>query len=168
VLAIPAKRVNRAIVTYLTEPEIDALLAAPDKTTWTGRRDHALLRLACQTGLRASELTNLTRGDAHLKTGAHISCLGKGRKERITPLTAVTAAVLTAWLAEWAADPTDPLFPHPPGNTAEQGRSGTTSRQTCRHRRRILPSTEKEESHPTRPASFSGDAPTGRRPSTPQ
>jgi integrase/recombinase XerD len=111
VLAIPAKRVNRVIVTYLTEPEIDALLAAPDKTTWTGRRDHAVLTLACQTGLRASELTNLTRADAHLGTGAHISCLGKGRKERITPLTAVTVAVLRAWLAEWAADPTDPLFP---------------------------------------------------------
>jgi site-specific recombinase XerD len=111
VLTIPAKRFDRALVTYLTEPEIAALLAAVDTTTWIGRRDHALLTLACQTGLRASELTNLTRGDIHLGTGAHVSCLGKGRKERITPLTAVVVAVLKAWLNETAAAPTDPLFP---------------------------------------------------------
>ena len=79
VLAIPPKRFDRALVTYLTEGEIDALVAAPDQATWTGRRDRALLVLACQTGLRASELTALTVGDAHLGTGAHVSCLGKGR-----------------------------------------------------------------------------------------
>lgn len=86
------------------------MLAAPDRGTWTGRRDHALLMLACQTGLRATELTRLTVGDAHLGTGAHVSCLGKGRKRRITPLTAATGTVLDAWLAKRGGLPTDPLF----------------------------------------------------------
>jgi integrase/recombinase XerD len=111
VLAIPPKRFDHAIVTYLTEPEITALLAAPDQTTWTGRRDHALLTLAVQTGLRASELISLTVADAYLGTGAHISCLGKGRKQRITPLTSGTVTILNAWLAERAGLPADPLFP---------------------------------------------------------
>src|SRR5439155_12344530 len=79
VLAIPAKRADHTIVTFLTEPEADALLAAPDQATRTGRRDHALLRLAIQTGLRAAELTALTRGDLHLGVGAHVACHGKGR-----------------------------------------------------------------------------------------
>ena len=110
VLAIPPKRFNRALITYLTEAEIAALLAAPDRSTWTGRRDHALLMLACQTGLRATELTSLTVGDVHLGTGAHVGCLGKGRKQRITPLTATTVTVLDAWLAERGGLPADPLF----------------------------------------------------------
>ncbi|MFC9840872.1 tyrosine-type recombinase/integrase [Rhodococcus sp. NPDC127530] len=110
VLAIPPKRFDRALITYLTEEEIAALLAAPDRSTWTGRRDHALLMLACQTGLRATELTGLTVGDVHLGTGAHVGCLGKGRKQRITPLTAATVTVLDAWLAERGGLPTDPLF----------------------------------------------------------
>ena len=96
---------------YLTEEEITALMAAPDRGTWTGRRDHTLLMLACQTGLRASELLHLTVGDVHLGTGAHVSCLGKGRKQRITPLTSATAATLRTWLAERAGLPTEPLFP---------------------------------------------------------
>jgi integrase/recombinase XerD len=111
VLAIPPKRFDRALVTYLTEPELDALLAAPDRATWTGRRDHALLLLAAQTGLRASELTSLTCGDIHLRTGAHVNCHGKGRKQRITPLTSDTVAALRVWLTERAGEPTDPLFP---------------------------------------------------------
>jgi integrase/recombinase XerD len=111
VLAIPPKRCDRTIVTYLTEPEITALVAAPDPATWTGRRDRALLMLACQTGLRASELLGLRIGDVHLGVGAHVSCIGKGRKHRVTPLTAATAALLAAWLAERAGRPTDPVFP---------------------------------------------------------
>jgi integrase/recombinase XerD len=111
VLAIPAKRADRALVAYLTEPELDALLASPDRGTWTGRRDHALILLAAQTGLRASELTSLTCGDVHLGAGAHVSCHGKGRKDRITPLTAGIVAVLRVWLAERAGTPTEPLFP---------------------------------------------------------
>jgi site-specific recombinase XerD len=115
VLAIPAKRFDRAIVTWLTEPEVDALLAAPDKATWAGRRDHAMLALGAQAGLRVSELTGLTCGDVCLGSGPHVSCHGKGRKERITPLTTVTVAVLRAWLAEPHRHPQQPLFPNRTG-----------------------------------------------------
>jgi integrase/recombinase XerD len=111
VLAIPPKRFERALVTFLDQPEIDALLAAPDRTTWTGRRDHALLLVAIQTGLRANELTGLKCGDVHLANGAHLRCHGKGRKDRISPLTPVTVAVLRTWLNERAGRPEDPLFP---------------------------------------------------------
>ena len=112
-LAIPPKRFDRPLVTFLTEPEIDALLAAPDRATWTGRRDHALLLLAVQTGLRVSELTGLTCATSHLGTGAHVSCLGKGRKQRITPLTtAHRRGRCGAWLAERARrDPTTRCSP---------------------------------------------------------
>jgi site-specific recombinase XerD len=115
VLAIPAKKFDRALVAWLTEPEVDALLGAPDKTTWAGRRDHAMLTLAAQAGLRVSELTGLTRGDVHLGSGPHVSCHGKGRKERITPLAAVTVNVLRAWLAERPGEPGQPLFPNRTG-----------------------------------------------------
>jgi integrase/recombinase XerD len=115
VLAIPPKRFDKALVTYLTEPEIKALLAATDNRTWAGRRDHALLLLAAQTGLRVSELTGLTCGDVHLSTGPHISCHGKGRKDRITPLTTLTVAVLRAWMTERAGQPGQPLFPSQTG-----------------------------------------------------
>jgi integrase/recombinase XerD len=111
VLALPPKRFDHRLVSYLTEEEITALLAAPDRGTWTGRRDHALLMLACQTGLRASELIHLTGSDVDLGTGAHVSCLGKGRKQRITPLTTATVATLRAWQSERAGRPTEPLFP---------------------------------------------------------
>ena len=110
VLAIPPKRYHKALITYLTEDEITALLAAPDLATWTGRRDQALLVLACQTGLRATELTSLAIADVHLGAGAHVSCLGKGRKQRITPLTPATVTVLRSWLAERGGLPADPLF----------------------------------------------------------
>lgn len=111
VLAIPPKRFDRALVTWLTDEEIQALLAAPNPDTWIGRRDHAMLATMIQTGLRASEVTTLTISDVHLKTGAHLSCIGKGRKQRVTPLTATTVAVLKAWIAERAGGPIDPLFP---------------------------------------------------------
>ena len=92
VLAIPPKRFDRGIVTFLTDDEVEAVLAAPDRTSFLGRRDHALLLLAIQTGLRVSEFTGLTRGDVVFGTGAHVRCVGKGRKERATPLTTTTAA----------------------------------------------------------------------------
>lgn len=115
VLAIAQKRFDRALVSFLSRPEIDALLAAPDRTTWIGRRDHALLLLAVQTGLRLSELTLLTRQDVHLDDGAHVRCDGKGRKERCTPLTRQTVAVLRVWLREHPGQPADPLFPRQQG-----------------------------------------------------
>jgi integrase/recombinase XerD len=111
VLAIPAKRGDQAIVTFLADSEAEALLAAPDTATRTGRRDHAWIQLAIQTGLRASELTGLTCQDIHLGTGAYVACTGKGRKDRITPLTPATVTTLRAWLAERAGKPDDPLFP---------------------------------------------------------
>ena len=111
VLAMPPKLFDTTVVTYFTEDEIEALLAATDQHTWTGRRDKTMLALACQTGLRASELTALAVGDVHLGTGAHVSCLGKGRRQRITPLAANTARLLQAWITECAGSNTDPLFP---------------------------------------------------------
>jgi site-specific recombinase XerD len=111
VLAIPTKRFDRAIITYLTSAEVAALLAAPDLSTWCGRRDQAWLQTAAQTGLRISEMTALTCADVHLGVGAHVSCLGKGRKQRITPLTVGTVTILTAWINERGHDPAGPLFP---------------------------------------------------------
>lgn len=126
VLAILPKRFERALVAFLTEAEVDALLAAPDRSSWVGRRDHALLMLGAQTGLRISELIGLKRGDVHLGTGAHVACHGKGRKDRVTPLTAPTVAVLRAWLVECDPGSTSPVFPT---------RTGTAlSRDAIEHR----------------------------------
>ncbi|HEY5454059.1 MAG TPA: tyrosine-type recombinase/integrase [Acidothermaceae bacterium] len=110
VLAIPPQRCDRAIVNYLTRDEAEALIAAPDRGTWLGRRDHALLLLAVHTGLRVSELTGLRIADVYLGAGPHVRCTGKGRKERCTPLTKPAIAVLRAWLTERAAQSPDPLF----------------------------------------------------------
>jgi site-specific recombinase XerD len=117
VLAIPPKRFDHATISYLTEAEVDALLAAPDQTTWTGRCDYAMLLLAVTTGLRISELIGMTRGDVSLGAGAHVACHGKGRKHRITPLTTATVTVLHHWLAEQTGDPTQPLFGTRRGHT---------------------------------------------------
>jgi integrase/recombinase XerD len=111
VLAIPTKRHDRAIVTYLTEPETAALLAAPDQERWIGRRDHALITLTIQTGLRVSELIALRCQDAHLARAPHVQATGKGRKQRITPLTTHTTGVLRRWTNERAGRPDQPLFP---------------------------------------------------------
>ncbi|WP_158554098.1 tyrosine-type recombinase/integrase [Micromonospora deserti] len=97
-------------MTFLNPAELDALLAAPDQTTWHGRRDHALLVLTAQTGLRVAELTALTTRDVYLGVGAHVSCRGKGRKDRCTPLTAHTVAVLTSWPTTRRPAAADPLF----------------------------------------------------------
>jgi site-specific recombinase XerD len=111
VLAIPPKRTERNLVTYLTDPEVEALLDACDQNTWTGRRDHAMFALTIQTGLRISELTALTRQDVTLTAGANVHTIGKGRKERRTPLVASTKAILRAWLSEYPSAASDPLFP---------------------------------------------------------
>jgi integrase len=110
VLAIPPKRFDRAIVDYLTHAETLALIAAPDPSTWIGRRDHTLLLVTIHTGLRVTELANLRINDAHLGSGAHLRCHGKGRKDRCTPLTAHTVGVLTTWLSAHRCADTDPLF----------------------------------------------------------
>jgi site-specific recombinase XerD len=100
ILAMPSKKHDQVLVGFLTRPEIEALLAAPDADTWTGRRDHAFIMVAVQTGLRLSEMTALRFGDVNLGRGAHVRCLGKGRKERCTPLAQFTVAVLKTWLEE--------------------------------------------------------------------
>jgi site-specific recombinase XerD len=111
VLAIPPKRLDKRIVTFLTSVEVDALLAAPDQTRWEGRRDRVLLLLAVQTGLRVSELTGLDCSDVTLGGGASIRCEGKGRKQRTVPLSTPAAGLLRSWLHERAGRPADPLFP---------------------------------------------------------
>lgn len=117
VLAIPSKRFDRTVVSFLNRAETEALLAAPARDRWTGRRDHALLAVAIQTGLRVSELCGLRGQDAQLGTGANLRCHGKGRRERCTPLTPQTAKVLGVWMHERAGQPDDPLFPTSRGRT---------------------------------------------------
>jgi site-specific recombinase XerD len=112
VLAIPNKRHDKRQVHFLTRPDIEAILAAPDRTTWLGRRDHALLLLAAQTGLRLSELIGLDRDALHLGAGAHVRVIGKGRKERCTPLTKNARCALQAWLKEPMQRGASALFPN--------------------------------------------------------
>jgi len=130
VLAVPFKRFERGPVEFLTREEITALLKAPDATTWLGRRDQLLLQVAVQTGLRNSELTKLRRQDVQLGSGAHVRCLGKGRKARCTPLRSDVAARLSQWLAEQPPDPTTPLFPTASGNAMS---SDALQRLVARH-----------------------------------
>jgi site-specific recombinase XerD len=115
VLAIPSKRFTRTLVQFLTRAEVDALLTAPDQGTWSGRRDHAFILLAVQTGLRLSEMTGLQRQDIILGTGAHVRVIGKGRKERCTPLARSTLAVLKTWLREPQRGGGQVLFPNAQG-----------------------------------------------------
>jgi integrase/recombinase XerD len=126
VLAMPPKRHPQPTLEFLTTDEADALIAAPGRTRWTGRRDHALLVLAIQTGLRVSELCSLATTDAHLETAASVTCTGKGRRKRATPLTATTVAVMNVYLAERATKPGDALFCGPTG--------GRLSRDAVEHR----------------------------------
>jgi integrase/recombinase XerD len=163
VLAIPPKRHARALVTFLTEPEFDALIDAPDRSTWTGRRDHALLLLAAQTGLRASELIALTPAHLHLSTGAHVTTLGKGRKRRITPLTKETVAVLSAWITERAGSDTAPLFPTRTGRAlTRDALARRLTKYAAQATERCPPLREKNVT-PTRAQAHRRDAPAARR-----
>ncbi len=138
VLAIPNKRQDRPLIDFLTHPEIQVLFSAPDKTTWTGRRDRALLVFAIQTGLRLSELIGIRRRDIVLTTGAHVRCYGKGRKERCTPLTKQTVAVTKTWLEERGGTDDDVVFPNargtqlsPDGVQYILAKHVATARKTC-------------------------------------
>ena len=138
VLAIPTKRHDRAIVGYLDEPETTALLAAPDQRRWIGRRDHALMTLTIQTGLRVSELIALRCQDAQLVNAPHIQATGKGRKQRITPLTTHTTDLLRRWTKERAGDPDQPLFPTSRGRALSRdavallvSKHATTASRNC-------------------------------------
>lgn len=110
VLAIPPKRFDKRIITFLTGEEVDALLAAPDAGRWEGRRDRAMMALAVQTGLRVSELTSLNCDDISLDDGAAVRCEGKGRKHRTVPIDAPVRRLLRSWLDERAGRSCDPLF----------------------------------------------------------
>lgn len=115
VLAIPPKRHPKPMLEFLTADEADALIAAPNRSRWTGRRDHALLVLTIQTGLRISELTSLTCTDIQLGVGANVTCTGKGRRTRSTPPTATTVAVMSGYLPERRTHPGEALFCGPRG-----------------------------------------------------
>ena len=115
VLAIPTKRHTRREVDFLDREEIEALLDAPDQASWVGRRDHSLLVVALQTGMRAAEIITLHRSDIRLGIGAHLRCRGKGRKERSIPLRRDSAAALDEWLKERGGKPDDPVFPNQRG-----------------------------------------------------
>jgi site-specific recombinase XerD len=110
ILAIPSKRHSHRLVGFLTRAEIEALVAAPDQTTWLGRRDHTFLLVALQTGMRLSEMTGLHHGDVELGRGAHVRCEGKGRKQRCTPLTQTTVKALRVWVQEQGRDDSKILF----------------------------------------------------------
>lgn len=112
VLAIPSKRHDKRQVHFLTRSEIEAILAVPDRTTWLGLRDHTLLLIAAQTGLRLSELVGLDRDAACLGAGAHVRCIGKGRKERCTPLTVLAQRAVQCWLKQPAQKGAVALFPN--------------------------------------------------------
>ena len=138
VLAIPPKRSTRTVIEFLTPGEVTALLAAPDTTTWNGRRDHALFAMAVQTGLRISEICSLTHADIHLGAGPHIACTGKGRRQRITPLTRATVSTMTTYLAERNAHPGVALFCGPHGQPLSRdalehrlAKHLATARTTC-------------------------------------
>ena len=132
ILAIPSKRYERRPIEYLTREEIEALVAGPDTTTWIGRRDHALLLVGVQTGLRVSELIGLQRQHVVLGTGAHVCCQGKGRKQRCTPLRREVVRALVKWLRECPKDPGAPVFPSSRGGTLSRD---AVERLVVRHRK---------------------------------
>lgn len=139
ILAMPSKRYVKREITFLNDHEIEALLAAPNRTTWAGRRDHALLVIAIQTGLRASELVNLRCGDVVFGSGVHIRCRGKGRKERCTPLHHDTAKLLEVWIGN-CPDDTRPLFPSIRGDTLSRDALEHLVRKHCLTAARACPS----------------------------
>jgi len=115
VTAIPVKKHSRPDLTWLTDLETQALLDAVPNTTWTGRRDRAMLTLAVNTGLRVAEIASLTTRDIQLDHPAHVACQGKGRKRRVTPITLAVTSHLRGYLAERATKPGQALFPGPTG-----------------------------------------------------
>jgi site-specific recombinase XerD len=138
VLAIPSKRFEHKAIAFLTQEEIEVLVAVPDTATWLGRRDRTLLLLTAQTGLRVSELIGLRCQDVVLGRGAHVRCLGKGRKARCTPLREDAVTALRAWLDERRGQPADPLFPNRGGGPLSRdsiehliGKYATSARQCC-------------------------------------
>jgi integrase/recombinase XerD len=146
VLAMPSKKFIHAQVEFLTETEVKALLDAPDLHTWIGRRDRMILLIAVQTGLRVSEIAGIRRQDVILGNGAHIRCIGKGRKQRCTPLRKEAVEALQSWLKEQSRTPLDPLFPNIRGGKLSRdaieylvAKHASTARQHCPSLRSVTP-----------------------------
>ena len=156
VLAIPSKRFTRALVAFLTRPEVDALLGAPDRGTWFGRRDHAFLLVAVQTGLRLSEMTGLKREDITLGTGAHLRVIGKGRKERCIPLAKPTVAVLKTWLREPQRGDANVLFPNARGGRLSPDGVQYLLAKHCVAAAKVCPVVERQACHRPLPATHDG------------
>ena len=163
VLAMPSKRYLRCPIAFLTSVEVDALLAAPDLTTWSGRRDRALLMLAVQTGLRAAELTGLRCEDIVLGSGAHVRCEGKGRKSRCTPLRKDTVVVLRSWLRERQGQPGEPVFPTTRGTALSHDALQYMLDKHLPAARRQCPSLDTQARDSTRAAPHPGDGPASPR-----
>jgi len=166
VLAMPSKRYDRKLVGFLSRPEMDAILAAPDRTSWAGRRDFILLLVAIQTGLRVSEMIGLRPCDIALDAGAHVRCVGKGRKERCTPLRKEAVAALRGWMRECPRDPTGPLFPNARGGRLSRDGVQYVLAKHVRCRPEELPFIEAEAHLAPRAPALHGDgsASTRRRP----
>lgn len=164
VLSIPPKRFDRAIVNFLTRSETDALIAAPDKSSWTGRRDHALLLVAIRTGLRVSELINLKLHDAQLGTGAHVRCHGKGRKDRCTPFDQFHRQGSALLAARTRRPRQRPAIPHPSRHPTVPRRRRPAGHQTHPGRRSDLSFVDRQEDHAAHVATLDRDGtPTCRR-----
>ena len=115
VLAIPAKRFERPLVGFLSREQIEAVLAAPDRNTWSGQRDRVMFATLYNTGARVSELTGMRIGDLCLAPTATVHIRGKGRKERTVPLWRNTASQLRRWLRHGPRAQERPLFPNRTG-----------------------------------------------------
>jgi integrase/recombinase XerD len=148
ILAIPPKRTVRRQIGYLSRTEVDALLAVPDQETWAGRRDHAWLITAVQTGLRVSELTNLKCKDIELGAGAYVYVIGKGRKERYTPLTKETVKTLKSWIAELKNATDEVLFPSLRGKSMSNDGIQYLLAKHCRKAAELCPSLQKKRVSP--------------------
>jgi integrase/recombinase XerD len=155
-MAIPTKRHQHEGICYLDLAEIKALLRAPDRSRWLGRRDHALLLTLIQTGLRVSELTALRVRDITLDTAAHVRVTGKGRKRRTVTLTRETAAVLHQWLTERQGQPDDPCSQPVKAHRSPATPSGCSSPST--HRIQQLPVAQRQARHSARAAPHQRDA----------
>lgn len=165
ILAMPPKRYERHPIEFLTEDECAALVAAPNLSTWIGRRDRALLVVAIQTGLRNSEITGLRQEDVEMGTGAHVRCLGKGRKRRCTPLRPDVITVLRGWLSEHRGTPADPVFPSARGQRlSADAFQRLVSRHVATARRVSVSCHEAREAPYASPRRGHGAAPSRRRP----
>ena len=163
VLAIPAKRHERRLVEFLSEDEASALSDAPDPSVWIGRRDRTLLRVALQTGLRNSEFVSLNHRDCAFGTGAHVRCLGKGRKMRCTPLRQDVANALEAWISSQGGEPESPVFPSYARYPSECRCTAASRRQARRSRGYVLSFTARAQDYASFASPLGGYGPSSPR-----